>query len=87
MEKAFVEVQNDGTEKACYRTFTYDPHSKGFGFMCAGIYDYFVSLIAFDSAEDWADLTGCHPHEFLFLEKLEIGGMADYAGVRYTRIW
>lgn len=87
MKEAFLEVQNDASDKACYNTFSYDPHSKVFGFMCVGIYDYFVSFMAFDSAEDWADLMGCEPQEFRFLEELNIGETTDCGDVTYTRIW
>lgn len=87
MKEEFLEVQNDASKKACYNTFSYDPHNKGYGFICAGIYDYFVSLMAFDSAEDWADLVGCEPQEFRFLEELNIGETTDRGDVRFLRLW
>lgn len=87
MEKTFIEVQNDATEKACYNTFAFTPFGKKYGFLYISLDNYFVGQMAFDSAEDWAELVGCEPQEFSFLEGLDVGEMADHEDIRYTRIW
>lgn len=89
MKEAFLEVQNDASDKACYNTFDFNPDAKKYGFLCIGTsYGNFLCHMAFDSPEDWADLVGCDSREATYLTWLNVGETWEAEGSRkYIRLW
>lgn len=89
MKEAFLEVQNDASDKACYNTFDFNPDAKKYGFLCIGTsYGNFLCHMAFDSPEDWADLVGCDSREATYLTWLKVGETWEAEGGRtYIRLW
>lgn len=89
MKEAFLEVQNDASDKACYNTFVFNQYAKKYGFLCiATTYDNnFFCHMAFDSPKDWAELIGCDEREATYLTWLRVGEVMEAEGCRYIRLW
>ena len=88
MKEAFLEVQNDASDGACYNTFDFNPDAKKYGFLCINTtYGNCFCHMAFDSPEAWADLTGCDEREATYLTELRVGAAMESEGGRYIRLW
>ena len=89
-----VEIQNEVDKDGEYHTYSFKDGKKKFkkGFLTFNEDGEFVSIIAFNTAEDFADMLGADEDAYKQYENVKVGGCIDWgendgSTSQILRIW
>lgn len=89
-----VEIQNDVDKDGEYHTYSFDDGKKKFkkGFLTFNEDLGFLTITAFNTAEDFANIVGAYKDAYKQYENIKVGGCIDWgendgSTTQILRIW